>query len=432
MTGAFLYEIRKRPFLRPLIFWIVGILLQICFPLQVISFVLLLVITAIILLSFVFSISSRHNNTLLYHNRWVWGIIFACVIIFLAIQVTGLTEMRLSVIQEPGFLLRKALEIQSQMVAKLDLLLLSDVDKTVLATLTVNYRKATTWELRSQFSVTGVSHLLAVSGFHVGIVCAFVNILLSVFPRKRVVARWIKFIVTMLCVWTFTFVSGLATAAVRAAVMITIYLTGRALGRNTDKYNSLAGAAFCMLVYNPFYLFDIGFQLSFVAVFFILYLQPRISSLLEIRNPLIAYPWNVLTVTVSAQVGVIILCSYYFGQTSLVFLFTNLGLSLLANILIPATLLWMIAPVWAPGMEIVRIIVETLTRWFMWIVESFASIPGATLQVRFDLFTLIFSYLWLAFTLLYFRSHRYWMLIASLSTLLAIICWHLFKIFLSF
>ena len=426
MAGAFMHEIRKRPFLRPLIFWIVGILLQICFPLQALSFVLLVVITVIILFSFFLSLSSRSIDTLSYHNRWIWGIVFVLVIVFLSIQVTGLTELRLSAPQEPGFLLRKALEMQSRMVAKLDLLRLPDTDKTVLATLTVNYRKAMTWELRSQFSVSGVSHLLAVSGFHVGIVCAFINILLSVFPRKSVVARWIKFFVTMLCVWAFTFVSGLATAAVRAAVMLTIYLTGSGVfGRKADSYNTLAGAAFCMLVYNPFYLFDIGFQLSFVAVFFILYLQPRLSGLLEIRNPLIAYPWNVLTVTVSAQVGVIFLCCFYFGQTSLVFLFTNLALSLLANVLIPATLLWMIVPVGAPGMEVLRFIVETITRWFMWIVESFATLPFATLSLRFDFFTLVFSYAGLAFILQYLRSHRYWMLMAFLSSILAIICRHL-------
>ena len=180
-----------------------------------------------------------------------------------------------------------------------------------------------------------------------------------------------------------------------------------------------------MLVYNPFYLFSIGFQLSFIAVFFILYLQPRLSRLIEIRNPLIAYPWDVLTVTCSAQIGVMFLCSYYFGQISLVFLFTNIALSLLANVLIPATLIWMLLPVGIPGMELLQISIEMITRWFMWIVDSFASIPGAALSVRFDFFTLVFSYLWLAFILMYFRSRRYWVLIASLSALLVILCRHL-------
>ncbi|MDR2916299.1 MAG: ComEC/Rec2 family competence protein [Tannerella sp.] len=363
---------------------------------------------------------------LLYHNRWVWGVVFACIMVFLAIQMTNLTEQRLISPLEPGFLLRKAHEMQSRMVEKLGLLQLPDADKSVLATITVNYRKAMTWELRNQFSVTGVSHLLAVSGFHVGIVCAFINATLSLFPRKGVVAHWMKYIVTMLCVWVFTYISGLTTAAVRAAVMLTIYMTGRVLKRDPDKYNTLAGAAFCMLVYNPFYLFDVGFQLSFTAVFFILYLQPRLSGLIEIRNPIIATPWNVLTVTIAAQTGTSFLCFFYFGQSSMVFLFTNLFLSLLATVLIPATLLWMIMPVWLPGMDTLRMVIEMMTRCLMWVVDRFASIPGATLSVRFDFFTLVLSYVCLAFILLYFRLRHYWMLFAALSVLLLILCWHLF------
>ncbi len=397
--------------------------MQVCFPLQNVSLSLLIIITIAVLLSFVLPQSSK---TLSFHNRWVWGIVVACIFIFLAIQITGLTEQRLSVPQEPGFLLRKALEWQSRMVAKLGLLQLPDGDKTVLATLTLNYRKAMDWGIYRQFSVAGVAHLLSVSGFHVGIVCAFVHFLLSFIPRKGIVARWLKYLVTISCVWSFAFLSGLATAAVRAAVMLTIYLTGRGvLGRNPDRYNTLAGAAFCMLVYNPFYLFDIGFQLSYVAVFFILYLQPRLSRLIVIRNPLIAGPWNVLTVTVSAQIGTCFLSFFYFGMSSLVFLFTNLALSLLATVLIPVSLVWMITPEWIPGMELLRAIIELLTRSMMWIVERFAAIPGATLSLRFDFFTLIFSYLCLTFTLIYFRSHRYWMLIASLSTLLVILLWQL-------
>jgi len=420
-----IHEILKRPFVRPLFFWIAGICLQICFPLQNISLVLLIVITATVLLSFVLP---QSKETLLFHNRWVWGIVFALIILFLAIQVTGLTEQRLSAPQEPGFLLRKALDMQSRMVAKLGLLQLPDADKTVLATLTLNYRKAMDWGIYRQFSISGVAHLLSVSGFHVGIVCAFVHLLLSFIPKRGIVARWAKYLTTVSCVWAFAFLSGLATAAVRAAIMLTVYLTGRGvLGRNPDRYNTLAGAAFCMLVYNPFYLFDIGFQLSYVAVFFILYLQPRLSRLIEIRNPLIAGPWNVLTVTISAQTGTCFLSFYYFGMSSLVFLFTNLALSLIATLLIPISLVWMITPDWIPGMDILRIVLESLTRWMMWIVERFAAIPGATLSLRFDFFTLIFSYLCLSFLLVYFRSRRYWMLIATLSTLLVILVWQLLR-----
>jgi len=372
-----------------------------------------------------FVLPKQHHASLIYQYRWVWGVVFACIIVFLAIQSTALTEQRLNTPQKPGFLLSKAQDMQLQMVGKLDSLRLQDEDKTILATLTINYRKALPRELRARFSVTGVAHLLSVSGFHVGIVCAFINLLLSVFLRRGVGSRWVKYVVTMLCVWTFAFIAGLSPPAVRAAVMLTIYMTGNVLARRPDKYNTLAGAAFCMLVYNPLYLFDVGFQLSFTAVYFILYLQPRLSAMIEIRNPIIANPWNVLTVTIAAQFGINFLSFYYFGQCSMVFLFTNLALSFLATLLIPLTLMWMIVPHGMPGIEILRLTVETITRWMMWIVDRFASIPGASLSIRFDLFTLLLSYVCLLFIFLYFRSRRYWMLIASLTTLLVIICWHL-------
>ena len=424
-SGSVIQEIQKRPFIRPLFFWITGILLQICFPLQHLSFAIPLTVVGIIVLSHL--LYGKKGEAIVYSNRWVWGLMLAGIVIFLAIQMTALTELRLAnpIAQEPGFLYHKAQEIQLYMVNKLDLLQLPDADKSVLATLTVDYRKLMTSEVRNQFSVTGVSHILSVSGFHVAIVCAFVNVSLSFLREQKALPRWTKYIVTMLCVWVFTYISGLSAAATRSAIMISIYLTGRVLMRNPDRYNTFAGAAFCMLVYNPFYLFDVGFQLSYTAVFFLLYLQPRFSKLIEIRNPIIANPWNVLTVTLSAQIGVCFLCFFYFGHSSAVFLFTNLLLSLLATVLIPATLVCMLAPEWFPGIGLLYSVVEIMARCMMLVVERFAAIPGATLSLRFDFFTMIFSYLSLGFLLLYFRLHRYWPLFAALASLLIILCWHL-------
>ena len=383
----------------------------------------MLLFAALTALLLSYALNRRGRDTILYHNRWVWGVVFGGIVVFLAIQTTGLVEQRLNTPQESGFLLQKAQGMQLRMVEKLGILRLADTDKSILATLTVNYRYAMSCEIFNQFSVTGVAHLLSVSGFHVAIVCAFINFLLQYIPDKNAAVRWIKHVNLLICVWAFAYISGLATAAVRAAVMISIYFIGKGiLGRKPDRYNTLACAAFCMLVYNPFYLFSVGFQLSFVAVFFILYLQPRLSRLIEIRNPLIANPWDVLTVTISAQIGTSFLSFYYFGHCSLVFIFTNLALSFLATLLVPLTLCWMNIPDGIPGIGLLQSIIETMTRWMMWIVERFASIPGATLSIRFDFFTLVLSYLFLAFLLIYFRSRRYRMLFASLVTLLIILC----------
>ena len=421
--GTIIQEIHKRPFFRPLILWITGILLQVCFPLETISFILPASVLIVLIASF---FVKRNRDTELFRWRWVWGIVFSCIVVFLAIQTTHLTEQRLKLgPQEPGLLQEKALEAQANMVEKLNSLNLPDADKAVLATITVNYRQAMSRELRNWFSVTGVSHILSVSGFHVAIVSAFISMLLSFLPKRGNASKWIKYFIAMACIWPFTYIAGLDVAAVRAAVMITIYLTGRVISRNPDIYNTFAGAAFCMLVYNPFYLFNIGFQLSYIAVFFLLYLQPRLSGLIEIRNPILAVPWNTLTVTAAAQTGTTFLCFYYFGQSSTVFLFTNLYLSLLTTILIPLTLIWMLVPAWIPGIELLRVAIESMTRSMMWTVEQFAAMPWVTLSIRFDAFTLIFSYISLIMFLIYLRSKRYWMLFSALVAIFLIFCWQL-------
>ncbi len=422
--GLVINEIRKRPFVRPLIFWLTGILLQVCFPLQVLSIIFFAFAAVFVIISF-FVPKQICLDSYRYDMRWVWGGVFALLLVFLSIQRTSLAERQLGHKAEPGFLLAKAAEMQETIVDRLDLLDLSDEKKAVLATITVNYRRNMTRDVSQQFSVAGLSHLLAVSGFHVGIISAFIGMLLSFMPKRIVFFHYLKYLFMILFIWMFTYMTGLSTAAVRAAVMISIYLTGKMLKRRPDKYNTLAGAAFCMLVYNPFYLFDIGFQLSYMAVLFILYLQPRLGSLLEIKNPLLASPWNTLTVTISAQAGTLFLCFYYFGQSSLVFLFTNLFLSLLATLLIPATLLWMLIPSWMPGSGCLESAVETMTTGLMWVVDRFASIPGATVSIRFDLVTMLFSYIALGLFLIYIQARRYWMLLAALAALLIVLCWHL-------
>ena len=420
-----LEEIQKRPFVRPLFWWITGILLQVCFPLEQVSLLLLLLVAGVVVISLFLALK---NAAVPYQNRWVWGVMIACFFLFLAIQSTSLAEKRMSMPQSTGWLQEKARITQANMVAKLDGLRISDDEKAVLATLSVNYRQALSRETRSMFSATGVAHILSVSGFHVGIVCGFLALLFAGFPR-RPLFHWLKYILTMVLLWTFAFIAGLSNPAVRAALMLTIYLTGQVLNRRPERYNTLSAAAFCMLAYNPLSLFDIGFQLSFTAVYFILYLQPRFYRLIELRNPVFQLFWGILTVTTAAQIGTVFLSCFYFGQSSTVFLFTNLFLSLLATVLIPLTLLWMILPAGIPGIGILQWVIEVLSKSLMAVVNRLSSIPWATFAVRFDLLTLLFAYGILGLFLCYFRSKRTWMLFAALLLILFLLCRQLFFVF---
>lgn len=409
--------------------WITGILLQVCFPLQRLSVWLLLPVPVVLALSFCFSPKNAMPS---YHFRWIWGLLFSCILVFMSIQATAYAEQHLSDPRKPGWLQQQAQAAQVRMAHKLDYLRLSDDEKAILATITISYRQTLSREISRKFSTIGVSHVLSVSGFHVGILYGFLSFVFLVFPRHDFF-KWVKIILMLLLLWAFAYIAGLGVATVRATLMSSIYIFGQAFHRSSERYNSLAATAFILLVYNPFYLFDIGFELSFIAVLFIFWLQPSLSRLAKVRNPLLAMPWDVLTITVAAQIGTTFLCCYYFERFSTVFLMSNLFLSLLATATIPLALIWMLLPdgimQW---LGILQWVIEQLMHCFVMFVEQFSMVPGAALSLPFDFVTLVCSYAALCLLLLYFRYRQAWMLNASLVSVLLIICWHLHMRFTAF
>lgn len=410
-------EIQKRPFARPLFIWIAGIVLQTFGSFRILSFGLLII--PVILLVTPLCLPGKQKTEPEYNARWVWGLVFVCLFLFLSIQLTAYHEKRLPA-HSSHPLQEWAKHQQKRLTASFDSLKVTKEERAVLAAITLGDRSAMPWNVRQQFSVAGVAHILSVSGFHVAIVCGSLLRVLS-FLSGSSAGRWIRYLLSLLLLWTFTLVSGLAAASIRAAIMLTLYLTGRQLNRPGDRYNTLAASAFCMLVYEPFYLFDIGFQLSYTAVGFILYLQPRLSRLIPCRNPLLKTPWEWLTLTLAAQIGVTFLCLYYFGQFSTVFLFTNLPLTLIATLLIPLSLLWILFPAGFPGWDILQSAIEALSHAMMWIIYTFSSKPGSTISLRFDFITTCLSYGSLFFFFLYNEKRYPRLLLASLFLVLLII-----------
>lgn len=357
-------ELQIRPFSRPLLVWIAGIILQTAFPLYAYSVLFLLFPLLVLILS---CFGTKERGVFCYETRWLWGAVFVSLLLFLSIQKTACSQVDLSFEHSESTLSRLAKEEQLRLLEPFGRLNLTDEEKSVLATITVGYREAMDRNVRQRFSVAGVAHILAVSGFHVAVVCGFLSFLLSFLPRSEP-CRWVRYLLTVLLLWLFVAVTGLAASAVRAALMLTLFLTGGVLGRRAERYNILAASAFCMLVYEPLYLFDIGFQLSYLAVLSILYFQPRLQRLMKVRNPLLRAPWQWITVTLAAQVGTVFLCLYYFGQFSTVFLLTNLPMTLLATLLIPMGLAWMLLPAGCPGYEWLQVGVEGLTHGLLRLV----------------------------------------------------------------
>jgi competence protein ComEC len=325
-----------------------------------------------------------------------WGIVFPILLILLSVHTAEVHETAArnrppssSVIDE------WAQQARNGLTAPLAKLNLPEEYKSVLSTITTGDKKKMPREVKRSFSAAGLAHILSVSGFHVAIICSFASILLS--PLKRFKAgRLAKLLLTIITVWVFAAITGLAPPSVRAAIMLSFYLVGQYVNHSMDKYNTLFASAFCMLVYNPGYLFDVGFQLSYISVASILYFYPILRSMIRVINPLVAAPWEMICVSVAAQIGTSAICFYYFGQFSTVFLFANLPVGFLATILIPATIIWMILPEGFIIYDALQWMVEMLCRTIMWIVETFGNMPGATINIRFNLAAMLISYIFIA------------------------------------
>jgi len=178
-------------------------------------------------------------------------------------------------------------------------------------------------ELRATWTAAGVSHILCVSGMHVGIVFMIINYLL--FPlnfSKR--TQMVKSIILLFIVWSYANITGLAPSVMRAGTMFTFVLLGNFLRRNTNVFHSLFASLFLLLTINPLLVFEMGFQFSYLAVFGIVLLQKPIYNLYKPKTKITRYFWDLCSVSIAAQLSTAPIAIFYFGQFPNYFLIANL------------------------------------------------------------------------------------------------------------
>ena len=242
----------------------------------------------------------------------------------------------------------------------------------VVAAMSLGDKSALTRNLKDTYSVSGASHVLALSGLHLGII----YILFSLFLPRR---RWpaLSQLVIILFIWAFVFLVGMSVSVVRSAVMLTVYGLLSIGNRDKMSINALAFTAIVMLIWNPSWLFDVGFQMSFMAVLAILLFVPLFEDVFSaeylMEHRWIKRIWGLVTVSCSAQLGVAPLIAFYFGRFSTYFLLTNF-------IVIPAAMviLWL---------SIVVLVFPSLAYILLYIVEllnialsRISAIPGASID----------------------------------------------------
>jgi competence protein ComEC len=188
-------------------------------------------------------------------------------------------------------------------------------------------------ELGTEFANAGVMHILAVSGLHVGILFLILTLLFKSFAGYKV-GKYLKFILILTILWSYAFITGLSPSVVRSVIMFSLVSISLVIERQHNIYNTVFVSAFLLLVFNPFYLLKIGFQLSYLAVLGIIFFQPKISKLIKSKNKIIRYFWDLIAVSFAAQISTAPLTLYYFSKFPNYFIITNLMVMMLVTMIL--------------------------------------------------------------------------------------------------
>ncbi len=212
-------------------------------------------------------------------------------------------------------------------------------DVGVASALVLGVKDDLSTETKEAFSSTGAMHVLAVSGLHVGIVSVGLRyLMLAIFGRAKA-RRWWRLIFQLAGVWFFVLLTGAGASVLRAGVMFSIVEIGLALDRRASIFNSIAASAFLLLVWNPFLLFQVGFQLSYLALVGIVFFQPYIYGLWVFESSILDFIWKLSTVSMAAQVSTFPIGIYYFHHFPLSFFLSGMVVVPAASVLLPLTIL---------------------------------------------------------------------------------------------
>jgi competence protein ComEC len=203
----------------------------------------------------------------------------------------------------------------------------------VVDALLLGQRQEISAELLQSYAGAGAIHILAVSGLHVGILLLLLTFLfkpLHYFKHGKIIAS----VCVIVLLWLFAILAGLSASVVRAVSMFTAIAIGMYSNRASNIYHTLIISMFFLLLFNPFYLFEVGFQMSYIAVFSIVYIQPKLYNLWQPKFWIVDETWQLFTVSIAAQLGVLPLSLYYFHQFPSLFFISNLVLIPLLGVIL--------------------------------------------------------------------------------------------------
>ncbi|MGB0891499.1 MAG: ComEC/Rec2 family competence protein [Flavobacteriaceae bacterium] len=275
----------------------------------------------------------------------------------------------------------------------------------VINALLLGQRQDISKELINNYAKAGAIHILAVSGLHIGIILLILSAIFK--PLERVKnGKFLKLFLIVLLLWMYAFIAGLSASVVRAVTMFTFVAVGSVSNRKNNVYFSLITSMFFLLLVNPMFLFDVGFQLSYLAVFGIVWVQPKLYNLCKPKFLIFDKLWQLFTVSIAAQVGILPVSLYYFHQFPSLFILSNLviipflGVILMCGILIIVLSIFKLLPQFLA--DTYEYIIYSMNKFVSWIANQ-EDFLFKELSVSF---LLMFALYFLVFSGVYFLTKR--------------------------
>ena len=294
----------------------------------------------------------------------------------------------------------------------------------LLTALTVGEKEDLSEEIREVYSVSGASHVLAISGLHIGLLYSILWMFFTPWRRNRKLKVVSVFIIIGV-LWTFAALTGFPVSVVRSVIMFSLIGISSLLQEKPHTLNTLATAAFLMLLFRPLWLFEIGFQMSFAAVASIVLLHPKLSSLWNVRHWSLRWFRDMLSVSIAAQIGVAPIIAFYFHRFSVYFLLTNFWVIPMVSVVMYVAVFMLVLLPFPTLQQWVAILEIKLIHWQNAVLEGISQWPSATIDRIWLTVIEVFAWyvvIWLCYR--FFQKHTPQRTLQALAGLLLLVGGH--------
>lgn len=298
-------------------------------------------------------------------------------------------------------------KIRSRIVQNLERSKLDNRELAVLSALILGQRQEIDPQIIKDYQYAGAVHILSVSGLHVGLIIIFINNVLRFIPQSKSVIL-LKLVLTLFCLWSFAILASLSPSVVRAVTMFSFLAIGMSFKRSTNVFHTLIVSILLILLIQPSFLFDVGFQLSYIALFSILWLQPIFAKIWRPKNKIIQYFWDIVTVSFAAQIGSFPISVYYFHQFPGLFFITNLIIIPLLSVVMALGIIAMVIAVFGTVPSVIINAVEFCLRSMNYCIHYVASFEKFVLHnIPISSYMLVSLYVLIIFFFVYAQKQTF-------------------------